>query len=98
MSKFGGGISRGDIQWGDLLLIVQCTRGSWYNEFVWRTFNVVMGISMNVLVKSSLIVHLTKRRPSVNVYGRSLQPAARMRPSGEFCAAREGYFTTYNAL
>ena len=26
------------------------------------------------------------------------RPAGRMRPSGEFCAAREGYFTKYNAL
>ena len=26
------------------------------------------------------------------------RPAGRLRPSGEFCAAREGYFTKYNAL
>ena len=26
------------------------------------------------------------------------RPAGRMRPSDEFCAAREGYFTKYNAL
>ena len=26
------------------------------------------------------------------------QPAGRLRPSGEFCAAREGYFTKYSAL
>ena len=26
------------------------------------------------------------------------RPVGRMRPSGEFCAAREGYFTKYNAL
>ena len=32
------------------------------------------------------------------VKSRGLQPAARMRHSGEFSAAREGYFTVYNAL
>ena len=26
------------------------------------------------------------------------RPAGLLRPSGEFCAAREGYFTKYNAL
>ena len=28
----------------------------------------------------------------------NLRPAGRLQPSGEFCAAREGYFTKYNAL
>ena len=32
------------------------------------------------------------------LYIRDLQPAGRIRPSGEFYAAREGYFTKYNAL
>ena len=31
-------------------------------------------------------------------YIRGLQPAGLLRPSGEFCAAREGFFTKYNAL
>ena len=29
---------------------------------------------------------------------RGLKPAGCLRPSGEFCAAKEGYFTKYNAL
>ena len=31
-------------------------------------------------------------------FNKDLQPAAHLRPSGKFCAAREGYFTKYNAL
>ena len=77
--------------------LARCPNWKWVRKPRW------MAITVCPFFKKSLwrnhVVHQTTTSHYVSRAGVfNSRPAGRLRPSGDFCAAREGYFTKYNAL